>query len=544
MSRLFRFTRRVPIRLPVRQLSQKLLAAVVFAIVGTLLAHAVRNTGFVRGLIDQFYDIAYKLREPGDRTRGDVVIVAIDEESLARLGAGMFEEQKLGWPWPRELYGDVVEYLDKAGAKVVAFDLVFSEPDRASQMGTDDTFAEAVNAAKTTKVVFGTRVARDGKPQPIAPPVKEPILGSVQLNDADVLRTYEPFRFGFPSLAYRVAEIFGGSPPSQRDEFNLHYYGPHERKDGRTTYRYIGAFKLLAATRGQGPAVGVEPGMFKDKIVLIGGTSIGLYDAKATPLDKLYPGVEFQATAIENILFRQRVRRTPDIVAFGFTLLSAYFAAMASVVYRRAVLKLVILLIAFATVTLVCLSLFLGETIRWMPLAVPLIAMLIAAITSLAWSYFSEGRQRLFISKAFALSTSPQIAEAISKNPEKLNLGGERREITVMFTDLAGFTDLAETMEVERLAHVVNLYMEAMSDEIVARDGYVDKYIGDAIMSFWNGLVDQPDHAVRACHAALGIKRRERKIAPELEPLVGAKIVTRIGINSGPMAVGTLGSSR
>ena len=113
-----------------------------------------------------------------------------------------------------------------------------------------------------------------------------------------------------------------------------------------------------------------------------------------------------------------------------------------------------------------------------------------------------------------------------------------------MFTDLAGFTDLSETMEVVKLAQVINLYMVAMSEESVKQDGYLDKYIGDAIMSFWNGLVDQPDHAARACRAALGIKRREAAIAPDLQKLVDAKIITRIGINTGPMAVGNLGSSR
>ena len=101
--------------------------------------------------------------------------------------------------------------------------------------------------------------------------------------------------------------------------------------------------------------------------------------------------------------------------------------------------------------------------IRWLPLAAPLVALLLATVAAFAWSYFTEGRQRQFISKAFALSTSPVIAEAISRNPEKLKLGGERREITVMFTDLAGFTDLSETMEVVKLAQVINLYMEAMS---------------------------------------------------------------------------------
>jgi adenylate cyclase len=547
MLRFLRLPSRVPVRLPVRQTSQKLLATVVFAVCATAVAYAVKNTRPVDKFRENLYDTAYTLREDSDRTAGDVVIIAIDQDSLTKLNEGVIDETKVPWPWPRELYGDIVKYLDEHGAKVIAFDMLFSEIDRASNYASDETFAELVDAAKT-KVVFGTLVTPQGNPGPFAPPVKAPDFGAVNVNPEivkdGVLRKFDPFVKNHPSLAYRAAEIFSGSPSAQRDRFRMHFYGAHRRSDGQTTYRYVTALSVLAATRGAATQAGIDESTFKNKIVLIGGTAPGLYDAKATPLDGVYPGVEWQATAIENILFRQRVQPVPAFVALIHTFLGALLAAAGAIIPTRAVMKVATVVMVVVAVIAISLFLFLGEPIRWLPLAVPLIAILISALTALAWSYFTEGRQRLFISKAFALSTSPVIAEAISKNPEKLKLGGERREITVMFTDLAGFTDLSETMEVVKLAQVINLYMEAMSEEIVRRDGYLDKYIGDAIMSFWNGLIDQPDHAARACRAALGIKRRELEIAPELQKLVEAKIVTRIGVNTGPMAVGNLGSSR
>ena len=499
-------------------------------------------------LIYLLYDCAYSLRETSDRRGGNVVIVDVDQESLTKLGEGVLDNKKIAWPWPRELYGDIVEYLDKHGAKVVAFDMLFSELDRQSNYGSDDTFAELVDQS-SAKVVFATMVNRDGKPGTFAPPVKKPIFGAVNADDA-VLREFSPFVNGFPTLAYRAAEIYAGEPPTLRDPFYVHYYGPHAvtepvTKTLRTTYPYVSAFRVLAATRGAEKQAGIDENTFKGKIVLIGGTAPTLFDAKSTPVDDHpYPGVEWQATAIDNILFHQHVLKAPESVALLYTFFGALLASVGAILPQRAVLKVASIVLTATLVFLLCLALFLGEPIRWLHLAVPLIAILISSLTALAWSYFTEGRQRLFISKAFALSTSPVIAEAISKNPEKLKLGGERRDITVMFTDLAGFTDLSETMEVVKLAQVINLYMEAMSEEIVARDGYLDKYIGDAIMSFWNGLVDQPDHAARACRAALGIKRREIEIAPDLQKYVDAKIITRIGINTGPMAVGNLGSSR
>jgi adenylate cyclase len=284
--------------------------------------------------------------------------------------------------------------------------------------------------------------------------------------------------------------------------------------------------------------------LFRDKIVVVGGIAAALKDDKATPVSDQYPGVEWQATAIENLLHGQRVAVVPRFQVVGLTLAATFLAAGGTLIPRRVWVKLVAAGVVMVGLVALAILLFRRAEIRYLPLAAPLVALLLATVAAFAWSYFTEDRQRQFISKAFALSTSPVIAEAIRRDPDKMKLGGERREITVMFTDLAGFTDLSETMEVVKLAQVINLYMEAMSEEIVARDGYLDKYIGDAIMSFWNGLVDQPDHPASACRAALGIKRREIEIAPELQKLVDAPIVTRIGVNTGPMAVGNLGSSR
>jgi adenylate cyclase len=544
MLRFLRLPNRIPVRLPEGQTNQKWLAVVVIAACATAFAYVVRTSGPVEGFRDLLYDTAFKLRERSDRTNGDVVIVAIDQYSLDELNKGVLEGEQIGWPWPRVLYGDMIGYLQEQGAKVIAFDVLFSEVDKRAKYGADEAFAEAVNTA-TCKIVLGTVAQPDGQPGPLAPPVKNPVFGAVNVLKPGVLRTHDPLVYGMPSLAYRAAELFQGSPPVQRDTFYVHYYG-HNGLNGKfpRTYRYINARDVLLAAAGRAKEVELDGSIFKDKIVLIGATAPGLFDAKESPLDSVLPGVEWQATAAENILFRQRVQPVPDFVAFGYTLLAGLLAAVAAIFPSRAWLKVVAVLLVVIIITGISLACFLHEPIHWLPLAVPLIALLLSSLGALAYSFFTEGRQRLFISKAFALSTSPIIAEAISKNPEKLKLGGERREITVMFTDLAGFTDISETMEVVKLAQVINIYMEAMSEEIVTRDGYLDKYIGDAIMSFWNGLVDQSDHAARACRSALAIKRREVEIAPDLQKLVDAKIVTRIGVNTGPMAVGNLGSSR
>jgi adenylate cyclase len=174
-----------------------------------------------------------------------------------------------------------------------------------------------------------------------------------------------------------------------------------------------------------------------------------------------------------------------------------------------------------------------------------LIALLLATVSAFAWSYLTEDRARQLLFKALSQNLSPEMAARVLNDPEFLNrLGGDRREMTVMFTDIAGFTDLSETMEVEKLTELMNFYLEEMSSVVLQGRAYLDKYIGDAIMSFWNGIPDQPDHAVLACRTALELRDREQGIQPELRRRGAERLLTRIGINTGPMSLGNMGSSR
>jgi adenylate cyclase len=188
-------------------------------------------------------------------------------------------------------------------------------------------------------------------------------------------------------------------------------------------------------------------------------------------------------------------------------------------------------------------GLFLGSNMRWMPPAASSIAATLSAFVGLSYSYLTELRQRRFILKAFGQIVSKEVADEIAKDPRKLELGGQRREMSVMFTDLANFTSLTETLKDEKLTKVLQFYLEEMSGLVLGVNGTLDKYIGDAIMAFWNAPLDQPDHALRACRAAIEMRRREAAIQPKLREMAAMDVYSRIGINSGPMFVGNLGSS-
>jgi len=359
-----------------------------------------------------------------------------------------------------------------------------------------------------------------------------------------VFRSYMPTAHGFPSLASQVVEIVGAQGPLPfREPFLLHYYGPHVSAERKQTFRYLPAAHVLAGALGQKDAV-VAPEMFRDKIVLIGAIAAGTYDLKASPLSAVYPGVEVHATAIENMMRQQRVLAVSGPWSVVAVLMTAVLASSGVAVPRRAWLKLLLAVIVTGLLFLAAAGLFLRPQIQWLPLAAPALALLLSVVMAFEWSYLTEGRQRRFVLKALSQYVSPHVAAEIDRNPGALKLGGVRREMTVMFTDIQGFTDLSEKLEEHKLTDLLNYYLDEMSSLVLANDGTLDKYIGDAIMSFWNAPVQQADHALLACRAALAMEKREREIQPELDRLGATGMLTRIGINTGPMVFGNMGSSQ
>jgi len=533
---------RFPLRLSTHGPGRKLLAAAVIAVGAAGLAELGRQLPVVSiplaKLDDLLYDSMYRLRKPEDRTNGPVVIVAVDQASLDELLNPKANKRKFGWPWPREIWGYIVGYLDRCGAREVVFDMVFTEP---SAYGDDSLFAKRVNAAKVP-VVFATKVMGRGKLSDFAPhDIARGTFGAVTPGDLKVVqREYDPLIEGFPSLASSAVGIARGSPIPLADRFLLHFYGPYMRPEGRQTFRYLKASAVFGAAAGQPTTL--DPGIFRDKIVLIGTIAAGTYDAKASPLSDPYPGVEVQATAIENLLAGKRVKQVPEVWGVFATIFVAMLASIGIVAPRGAALKLAAAMASAGALFGCGAFLFLGQQIYWLPLAAPVAALAMATVGSFAWTYAVEDRERRLVLKAFSQYVSPQVVAEIARDYDSLKLGGEDREMTVMFTDIQGFTDLSEQLEVDKLSTLLNYYLGEMSSLVLATNGTLDKYIGDAIMSFWNAPLRQPDHAVLACRAALALVKREAEIQPDLQRLGAASMLTRIGINSGRMKVGNMGS--
>lgn len=527
--------RRLAPQHPLRKLAAAAIIAVLAVAVAALL-HRIPGSAAAMNLLDRsLYDAFYGFRKPVDRADGPVVIVTVDEPSLERMNALGYD-----WPWPRNLWTPTVKYMEACGAKVLAFDVLFND-----RRSFDAEFGQALDAAKIP-VVLATKAGLDGKPGPFGPKVRKPMrFGAVNLLEDKVARDYEPQVHGMPTLALRVAEAAGAPKrPWAANRFLLHYFGPNVRPDGQTTFRYIPAYAFCKAAMFPNKAadVNISPAMFRDKIVLVGGTATGTFDLKSSPLSPIYPGVEIHATAIDDLMTDRFVGPFSPLQA-GLAALAASFLGAIGVLFpRRAALKALFALAAAALLIAGAAATFTAPHIRWLPMASPLVALLIATVGAFAWSYFAEDRQRRLVLKALSQYVSPAVASEIERNPDALKLGGQRREMTVLFTDIHGFTDLSESMDSQKLSELMNFYLGEMSAQILAHNGTLDKYIGDAIMSFWNAPTLQGDHAALACRAALAMRDREAEIHDALAAFGAKGMFTRIGINTGPMIFGNMGS--
>ncbi|MCA1808930.1 MAG: adenylate/guanylate cyclase domain-containing protein, partial [Lentisphaerae bacterium] len=178
----------------------------------------------------------------------------------------------------------------------------------------------------------------------------------------------------------------------------------------------------------------------------------------------------------------------------------------------------------------------------WLPFIGPALATALALIGGVLVNYATEGRQKRFIRSAFRQYLSEDVIRELVNHPERLTLGGEQRTLSIFFSDLQGFTGIAERLEPRELTSLLNEYLSAMTDIIQAEGGTVDKYEGDAIIAFWNAPLPQDDHAARAVRAALQCQARLAEMRPDLRARYGGDLFMRIGVNTGPVVVGNMGS--
>jgi len=346
----------------------------------------------------------------------------------------------------------------------------------------------------------------------------------------EALKLYLGQQVSFSVGEYGVEQAEIGAisiPVDTEGKLLINYYGP------QNTFPVYSAADILNHR--------VAPDSLKGKIALVGATATGIYDLRNTPFQKNYPGVEVNATVLDNIL-HQRFLAQPvwialfDLAAVGiFGLFGYLFATRLSV----------ILSVAFLTsLALVFLSgnYFLFRQGIQSSLIYPLLNLVLVYAGDSLYKLFTEGMEKRFIRGAFSHYLSPEVIEQLVENPDLLKLGGERKVLTAFFSDIAGFSSISEKLSPDDLVELLNRYLTEMTDIIMKYRGTVDKFEGDAIIAFYGAPVPFEDHAVKACLASLEMQDRLRSLRSQWKQEGRPELFVRMGLNTGPMVVGNMGS--
>ena len=592
------------------KLSRIIYLSLVFALIAGAVLLRYMDPFFVRALRLAAFDNFQRLDpEPYDPSL-PIRIVDIDEKSLSMIGQ---------WPWPRTTVRDLLVGLTSKGAQVVAFDVLFAEPDRTSieaivkqlppqeakaltdamtgRPSNDELFAAALkDTPSVLSVTLGegpntTLPAKAGfayggdDPRPFLlefngatrnlPQFEDAARGIGAFNwvadrDQIVRRVALMFRLNdafVPSLAaetLRVAQdastyVLKASNASGETAFGQSTGLNHIRigdvevpTDGAggvylkfrhfNKAAYIPAWKVLA---GEVPKEDIE-----GKIILVGTSAPGLLDLRATPVDAAVPGIDIHAQVIEHLLTGNFLER-PDYAVALEAFVIVVLGTMLALVLPRVSAK------ASAVIGVTTIGLILiggwaafrwGNTLLDPSYPALVLGFLTAGIT--LYTYNTAEAQRSQIRSAFGQYLAPPLVEQLAQSPEKLVLGGEEREMTMLFSDVRGFTAISESYkdDPQGLTSLMNRLLTPLTNTIVGHEGTIDKYIGDAVMAFWNAPLSVPNHEIKACAAALAMieslealnRERREETASAGQPFLPFRI--GIGINTGRCVVGNLGS--
>ena len=285
-----------------------------------------------------------------------------------------------------------------------------------------------------------------------------------------------------------------------------------------------------------------DPELFRDRIVLVGATATGIYDMRATPFGTVYPGIEIHAAVIDNILRGSFIRRPAWTGLFDFSAIIIMGLAMGALVPRVRAIQGVALGALIVFVYISVNYLIFASYNLWLNLVYPVLTAAAAYVGITIFKYVTEEREKKKIRGAFQYYLTSSVINEMLKDPSKLKLGGDKKDLTVMFSDIRGFTTISESLTPEELVHLLNEYLTAMTNIVFKYDGLLDKYIGDAIMAVFGAPLDQPDHAEKACRTALEMNAELIGLQKKWEGEGRPAIRIGIGVNTGEMVVGNMGS--
>ena len=648
-----------------KKIGKKLSALIIVVLVFTVTA-CLHLLGFFHFLEYKSYD--FRVRFWADsifsRPSDDIVVILADQDSLDWAQ----RERGLGWPWPRQAYAEIVDYMNLGGAQSIVFDVFFSEPSiysnarqdeiinqtlanlyiardamtegsqetqgpmlgsfidilhRLNAREDDASFARAAkNYGKVVQTVFFSDQTGsvNSWPDSLEVPVFQPenfgsfldrfvvgeepgaqfpipelsasagALGSANgKTDSDgIARRMKLFRMfdgkAVPGLSAASLMVSGkGTQISYNEKDNTleweDFSIPVDKEGGallryrKDLYRYhpYSAMDVLmsaeAIEKGTALEAGAEillpPETFESAYVFFGFYAPGLYDYFSTPVSIMYPGVMCHVNLLDNLLQGDFIRESSQVINLLILLATVVLTVLLTVFLHRISISVSgTLALAFIIIAGSCGAYHWGGL--WIPLITYLMGILAAFITVTLYNYATEGSQKRFIKSAFSQYLSPKVIEQIILDPSQLKLGGEKREMTAIFTDVRSFSTISEALgDPTKLVELLNFYLTRMSNIVLDNQGTIDKYEGDAIIAFFGAPIHMDNHAALACRSAVKMKKAEREInrdalelglvTPAVMKALASKgiisspddpcpLFTRLGVNTGDMVVGNMGT--
>lgn len=473
-----------------------------------------------------------------------ITIIGIDEPSFAKL--------KQQWPWSRSLHGRLLDNLHEAETAVVVFDVVFSEPTSAAE---DDAFAKAIR--RHGNVVLAADLVYDEADSVRQWLRVEPLdlfseagavtgFASVQIDPDGVQRQVPAYQ---DALWMRALSLLDKRSPGIVAQLNatpgmrIRYLGgPH-------SFTYIPYYQLLDPEKYLSPN---WRDYLKDNIIIVGRDLKATTEVRSAQSDmfqtpyfgknhQLMPGAEIQANLIANMVNGDALQEAHR----AWSWLLWLFTAAVSIVLMRRWKPLHSGLVAFMVIGGIAVldySLFKWPLI-WLPAAGAILTVLLVYLAQGGVAYFFEQQQRRQIKQAFSKYVAPAVVEEVIAQPEKLRLGGVRRELTLLFTDLAGFTSISEVLEAEQVAMILNRHLSEMTEIVLRHHGTVDKFIGDAVMAFWGAPILDSEQSLHAIRAAVEMQEKIAVMRQEIVAAGGPELSMRIGIHRGECIVGNMGGN-
>lgn len=561
--------------------------AVLIGFISILISTVLWKIGVLKPFETITWDMRVRLLKDSSNPSDKVVLILLDQESLDWAEDELF----IPWPWPRQVVSPIIDFAKRGGAKSIAFDVLYTE---ASSYGVFDDEAFKTSIENSDAFVGSLFLGNEEDSQWIDDlPQKEiniPGLDNWQDRNSQYIKNYSGIRYPIDEVTYGAKMLGNVRSEPERDGVYRNgklFYVYKDKvvpslalasylvgnsvnnisinknklviddieipidREGKSILKFrdeeaFSKYKAAAVIQSElrileGEKPVIDPSVFKDAYVFFGYSAAGLLDLRPTPISETTAGVEIHATMMDNLLTNDFIKEQAQWLSIIIAVVMSFLAAFIFTKYQG-VVKGIIIFVSF-TIAPVIFSIlgYLGGV--WFHLIYIELALFLSLSGAGVLNYATEGKQKRYIKQAFKQYLSPDFIEHLLTSPDKLKLGGEKKELSIFFSDLEGFTTISEGLNPEDLTSLLNEYLTAMTDIILEEGGTIDKYEGDAIIAFWNAPIDYEDHALRAVRASLRCQKKLDELRPQFHERTGYNLRMRIGLNTGYAVVGNLGSN-